>query len=104
MAGCCLNAPVFPERFTSLTAARAFMSEFVDFYNHDHRHLGVGLHTPADVHYGHATHVQQRRLQTLAEARQQHPTRFTSNTATPKILNLPEASWINRPAAQTPAA
>ena len=24
-------APVFPERFTSLTAARAFMSEFVDF-------------------------------------------------------------------------
>ena len=97
-------APVFPERFTSLAAARAFMSEFVDFYNHHHRHLGVGLHTPADVHYGHATDVQQRRLQTLAAARQQHPSRFTSTTTTPKILNLPEASWINQPAAQTPAA
>ena len=50
----------------------------------------------------HATHVQQRRLQTLAEARQQqHPTRFATAT-TPKILDLPEASWINRTAAQTP--
>jgi transposase InsO family protein len=97
-------APVFPERFTSLQAARAFMSDFVDFYNHHHRHLGVGLHTPADVHYGHAADLQQRRHQTLAAARQQYPTRFTSAAATPKILNLPEASWINQPAAQTPAA
>jgi putative transposase len=63
----------------------------------------VGLHTPADVHYGHAADVQQRRHQTLAAARQQYPTRFTT-AATPKILNLPEASWINQPAAQTPAA
>lgn len=96
-------APVFPERFTSLHAARAFMSDFVDFYNHHHRHLGVVIHTPADVHYGHAADVQQRRLQTLAAARQQHPTRLTTAT-TPKILNLPEAAWINQPAAQTTAA
>lgn len=98
-------APVFPERFTSLAAARAFMSDFVDFYNHHHRHLGVGLHTPADVHYGHAADIQQRRQQTLAAARQQHPTRFTTATAaTPKILDLPEVAWINQPAAQTTAA
>jgi putative transposase len=97
-------APVFPERFTSLAAARAFMSDFVDFYNHHHRHLGVGLHTPADVHYGHAAGIQERRQQTLAAARQQHPTRFTATAATPKILDLPEASWINQPTAQTPAA
>jgi hypothetical protein len=96
-------APVFPERFSSLQAAREFMSEFVDFYNHDHRHLGIGLHTPGDVHYGHAADAQQRRAQTLAAARNQHPTRFTTTT-TPKILNLPEASWINQPAAPTSAA
>ena len=64
----------------------------------NHRHPGVELHTPADVHYGHATDVQQRRLQTLAAARQQRPTRFTTST-TPKILNLPEAAWINQPSA-----
>jgi transposase InsO family protein len=96
-------APVFPERFSSLQAAREFMSEFVDFYNHHHRHLGIGLHTPGDVHYGHAADAQQRRAQTLAAARDQHPTRFTTTT-TPKILNLPEASWINQPAAPTSAA
>ena len=80
------------------------MAEFVDFYNHHHhRHLGIGLHTPGDVHYGHAADAQQRRAQTLAAARDQHPTRFTTTT-TPKILNLPEASWINQPAAPTPAA
>ena len=39
----------------------------------------------------------------LAAARQQHPTRFTTAT-TPKILNLPEAAWINQPAAQATAA
>jgi putative transposase len=38
-------APVFPERFNSLQPARQFISEFVEFYNHEHRHGGVGLHT-----------------------------------------------------------
>src|SRR5664280_376348 len=75
-------APVFPERFSSLQAAREFMSEFVDFYNHHHRHLGIGLHTPGDVHYGHAADAQRRRAQTLAAARDQHPTRFTTTTTT----------------------
>ena len=45
-------APPFPERFTSLPAARVFIAEFVDYYNHSHRHSGIGLHTPGDVHYG----------------------------------------------------
>lgn len=48
-------APVFPARFGSLTDARTFVGDFVDWYNHEHRHTGIGLHTPADVHYGHAT-------------------------------------------------
>ncbi|NHW87223.1 transposase family protein, partial [Escherichia coli] len=45
-------APVFPDRFASLTDARAFMAEFVNWYNHAHRHSGIGLHTPADIHHG----------------------------------------------------
>ncbi|GAB2514646.1 hypothetical protein GCM10027031_21820 [Corynebacterium atrinae] len=31
--------PRFPESFTSLGDARAFISEFMDWYNHDHQHL-----------------------------------------------------------------
>lgn len=44
--------PVFPDRFVSLTHARQFLDEFVNAYNHHHRHTGIGMHTPADVHYG----------------------------------------------------
>ena len=90
-------APIFPERFHCLSAARTFMSEFVDYYNHHHRHTGIGLHTPADVHYGHAKTTQSRRIQTLTAARAQHPTRFTTPTIIPKILALPETAWINKP-------
>jgi len=32
---------VFPERFSSLQAARQFMSDFVDYYNHHHRSQGA---------------------------------------------------------------
>lgn len=89
--------PTFPERFASLSGARAFISEFVDWYNHDHQHSGIGFHTPANVHYGFAEGVAQRRSQTLATARAKHPHRF-STTADPKILALPESAWINDPA------
>ncbi len=43
--------PQFPERFGSLSEARHFMNTFTNWYNHEHRHTGIGLHTPADVHY-----------------------------------------------------
>nr|WP_246180373.1 IS3 family transposase [Kocuria coralli] len=96
-------APVFPERFGSLSDARAFMDRFVEAYNHEHHHAGIGLHTPADVHYGHAGTVAEQRSATLAAARTTHPERF-STTGDPKILALPADAWINRPPAAEPAA
>jgi len=96
-------APVFPERFSSLQAARQFMSDFVDYYNHHHRHGGIGLHTPADVHYGLAVETARQRSQALEAARRRHPTRFAT-THDPKILELPTATWINQPKDQEPAA
>ena len=89
-------APTFPDRFGSLTDAQQFMDSFVDGYNHHHRHTGIGLHTPADVHYGHAATVHAERRSTLAQARARHPERFTSSQ-NPKIIDLPDAAWINQP-------
>ncbi|GAA4705848.1 hypothetical protein GCM10025781_26470 [Kocuria gwangalliensis] len=88
--------PTFPERFASLGDARAFISGFVVWYNHDHRHSGIGVHTPANVHYGFADSVALKRSQTLAAARARHPHRF-STTTDPKILALPGPAWINQP-------
>jgi len=93
-------APVFPERFGSLADARAFMATFVEGYNHHHRHTGIGLNTPADVHYGHATARAAQRAVVLAGARGRNPERFTTNQD-PKILAIPDIAWINKPADNT---
>jgi hypothetical protein len=92
-------APVFPERFGSLQDARGFMDEFTQYYNHEHHHTGIGLHTAADVHYGLTDAIDQRRHAALAAARTANPERFTS-TNPPKVLSLPEAAWINPPLRQ----
>lgn len=77
-------APIFPERFGSLAHARAFLDEFVAWYNHEHHHQGLGLHTPADVHYGLAAAKADQRARTLAAARAAHPERFgTDHTPRP---------------------
>lgn len=90
-------APVFPDRFASLAHARAFMADFVTWYNQAHRHAGIGLHTPAEVHHGRHHTVRAVREQTLAAARAAHPERFGTARALPKILDLPDEVWINNP-------
>jgi len=93
--------PDFPDRFGSIGNARGFLGALVAAYNHEH-HTGIGLHTPADVHYGHTTAVAVQRSAALAAARQAHPERFTTEND-PRILALPADAWINQPA-ETSAA
>ena len=54
--------PGFPQHFDSIEHARAVCREFFGWYNHQHRRSGIGLMTPATVHYGRAeqTHTQLR--------------------------------------------
>ena len=94
--------PEFPERFGSLCQARQFMDTFTNWYNHEHRHSGIGLHTPADVHFGLATDKAADRRTVLTDARARHPHRFATTRA-PKILDLPDTVWINQPAQDTTA-
>ena len=49
--------PEFPARFDSIERARDHCRAFVDWYNHAHRHSGIGLMTPAAVHHGDATRL-----------------------------------------------
>ena len=93
--------PDFPGRFASIEAARAHCQDFFRWYNEDHRHSGLGLHTAADVHYGRAPAVQAERASVLAAAYQAHPERFIRKPPAPP--KLPTGSWINPPE-QTEAA
>ncbi len=86
--------PAFPGHFGSLADARAFCETFFAYYNHEHRHSGIGLHTPASVHFGTATQVRAQRAVTLDAAYAAHPDRFRRRPVPPK---LPEAAWINQP-------
>jgi len=87
--------PAFPGRFGSLADARAFCEAFFSYYNHEHRHSGIALHTPASVHYGTASQVRQQRQATLHTAYDQHPERFRHRR--PEPPRLPSAAWINQP-------
>ena len=86
--------PAFPGRFGSIQDARAFCAIFFDYYNNEHRHSGVGLHTPASVHDGTAYEIRARRAEVLDAAYAAHPERFRRRPAPPK---LPAKAWINQP-------
>jgi putative transposase len=92
--------PAFPDRFGSIADARAFCEQFFTYYNHQHRHSGIGLHTPASVHHGTAGQIQALRADILADAHTRHPHRFRRPPQPPA---LPDAVWINRPALQAAA-
>ena len=87
--------PEFPERFGSIQDARVFGCTFFPWYNHEHRHSGLALYTPADVHYGRVQQVHQSRQAALDAAYRRHPHRFVRKA--PQASLPPQAVWINPP-------
>jgi len=87
--------PDFPDTFGSLEDARTFCATFYRWYNHDHRHSGIGMHTPSDVHHGHAAVVREARAATLSAAYAATPNRFVRKH--PEPPSLPGTTWINPP-------
>jgi putative transposase len=93
--------PAFPERFDSIEHARDHCRQFFDWYNHQHRHSGIGLMTPVAVHHGTARELHQLRADVLDAAYRQHPERFVRKPPAPP--ELPTAAWINKPTRQEAA-
>lgn len=105
--------PEFPERFASQEEARAFCQQFFAWYNHEHRHSGIGFMTPAAMHSGHAPQLYAARQVVLTQAFAEHPERFRGRlpmppalptqvginlpTTTPRVHGERERSTINSP-------
>ena len=85
----------FPGRFHDITAAIAFCRTFFPWYNTEHRHGGIAMLTPDDVHHHRTQSVLDQRGRTLQAAWTRHPERFVRGI--PKPDPLPEAVWINPP-------
>jgi putative transposase len=87
--------PGFPGRFTDIDHATRHCRSFFPWYNTEHRHGGISMLTPADVHFGRGQAKLEERERTLAAAWAAHPERFVRGIPQPKPL--PEAVWINPP-------
>ena len=87
--------PTFPERFAGIDAARAFCVDFFGWHNGEHRHSGIGFHTPASVYYGTAGEIRAHRADVLDAAYASHPERFVRGRPAPPPL--PEVVYINPP-------
>ncbi|MFD3736255.1 IS3 family transposase [Streptomyces sp. NPDC058632] len=90
----------FPGRFGSLEDARAWCTRFFTWYNEEHRHSGIGLHTPYDIHFGLAEQLREMRADILQAVYAKHPERFVRKP--PEPPTLPAAAWINKPAPDGP--
>ena len=91
--------PSFPGQFGDQDHAKTFCRSFFPWYNTEHRHGGISMLTPHQVHFGLADQIIADREAVLREAWAAHPERFVSGM--PKPDPLPKAVWINPP---TPAS
>jgi putative transposase len=87
--------PGYPERFGSIEDARSFCRTFFTWYNTEHRHSGIAMVTPENVHYHTHQDVLNARSMTLSQAYQEHPERFVKGI--PKVQTVPPEVWINKP-------
>lgn len=65
--------------FSSVEAARAWVTRFVEYYNHEHQHSGIGYVAPADRHAGDDIAILAARRAVYSRAKQRHPERWSGN-------------------------
>ena len=73
--------PEFPASgFTDLQAARAWATQFVHWYNDEHRHSGIRYVTPTQRHAGEDQAILAARHELYVTARECHPRRWSRQT------------------------
>lgn len=87
--------PELPERYGSVQHGRQVFRDVFSWYNFEHRHSGIAMLTPAQVHRGEAEQVLTQRHQVKLAAYRAHPERFINGP--PKRAELPKEVWINPP-------
>lgn len=76
----CKYCPAYPAQgFASLEETRAWMQQFVQGYNHAHRHSGIRFVTPAQRHQGQDPAILAYRQAVYERARERHPQRWSGS-------------------------
>lgn len=79
--------PNYPGTFVTIDDARAYMAWYVPWYNAQHKHSGIALFSPNQVHDGTWRQHWQRRVHTQQTYYQAHPERFREKPRTPTPAN-----------------
>ena len=87
--------PEFPNRFGCIEHARNHCADFFPWYNDEHRHSGLAMLTPNEVHHGLALQRVAARARVLRAAHDLHPERFPHGPPVPAMP--PTEVWINQP-------
>jgi len=66
--------------FADLDAARAWVNDFVSWYNNEHRHSGIKFVTPQQRHSGLDSAILEKRESLYKTKRAQNPSRWSSST------------------------
>jgi putative transposase len=89
------HRPDYPSRpFTSKDDTCQWVTSFLDWYNHRHRHSGIKFGTPVQRYNGSAIAICQQREEVYENARRANPTRWSRQT---RCWRQPEEVWINKP-------
>lgn len=72
--------PEYPGRpFCDLAQARVWVTGFVDWYNHHHRHSAISFVTPQQRHSGEDMELLKQRTRIYSEAKQKAPNRWSGD-------------------------
>lgn len=87
--------PDFPELFGSIEDARLFCRNFFSWYNISHKHSGIAMLTPENVHYNNINEVISQRQKVMDDVYNNYPQRFVKGV--PIIKKPDNQVWINKP-------
>ena len=91
----CKYRPDYPSKgFETLELARSWVKWFVNWYNNEHRHSGIGYVTPCQRHTGQDREILIKRKDLYHSVRQRHPERWSSDI---RNWDYIEHVWLNPP-------
>ena len=87
----------FPSYFKDLEHARSWMADFVNWYNTEHRHSGIGYITPEQRHCKEGSMIMAKRNSVIVKAYTAKPERWSRK---PALWENAEVVYLN-PSAET---
>jgi putative transposase len=77
--------PLFPDFFGPYDETERFLEGWFTWYNEEHRHTGLNLHTPTSVHFGTVGEVVRKRQEVMDFAYRLNPERFAKGRPVVKL-------------------